>query len=219
MSSKSFSHVQLKKSQQLVPAMLNRRRFSLKKLLNRYMGLPFTQYQQAVTYDDVLDAGLEVAFSTAMKEILPFGRKKIQVAEPVEIEVRGVAIALDEEISFSSYRYTSLQSPLYELPLLPNLDRYQQYCRLHMQQEELFAPAIAKAIKKRAVQDFMQDFLPVVHHVPIIRLSVYDRFSDGEESVSLGSILAEDSERFYLPVADVITQQLKKIDELFDPEL
>lgn len=218
MSSKSFSQVQLKKNQQLVPAMLNRRRFSLKKLLNRYMGLPFTQFQQAVTYDDVLEAGLEAAFSTAMKEMLPFGRKKSQVAEAVEIEVRGVAIALDEEISFSSYRYTSLHSPLYELPLLPNLHRYKQYCLLHMQQEEFTAPAIAKAIKKRAMQDFMQDFLPVVHHMPIIRLSVYDRFTDGEESVSLGSILAEDSERFYLPVADAIAQQLQKIDVLFDPE-
>jgi hypothetical protein len=213
---KSFHQVQLKKQQQLLPVMLNKRRFSLKKILNRYMGLPFTQYQAAVTYDDVHEAGLEDALSTAMKEMLAPWRKKNQAAEPVAIEVRGVAIALDEELSFSSYRFSSLQSPVYELPLLPNLERYEQYCRMHMQQEESFAPAIAKAIRKRAIQDFMQDLLPVVHHVPIIRLSVYDRFSDGEESAALGDILANDSERYYLAVADVITQQLQNVDRLFD---
>ncbi|WP_224996346.1 hypothetical protein [Cesiribacter sp. SM1] len=218
MSRKSFHQVQLKKEQQLVPAMLNKRRFSLKKILNRYMGLPFTQYQAVVTYDDIQEAGLESVFSAAMKEMLPFWKKMSHESEPVDIEVRGVAIALDEELSFSSYRFASLQSPVYKLPLMPDLERYEQYCHLHMQQEELFAPSVEKAIKRRAIQDFMQDLLPVVHHVPIIRLSVYDRFSDGEESATLGAILAEDSERFYLAVADAITQQLQNVDQLFDCE-
>ena len=201
----------------MVPAMLNKRRFTLKKILNRYMKLPFTQYQRPVTSDDVDEAGLGDAFSRAMKDMLPLWRKRKQAAEPVDIEVRGVAVALDEEISFSYYRYLSLQSPIYKIPLLPDLSRYEQYCHQTMLEGISVLPAVEKAVKKRALQDFMQDLLPVVHHVPIIRLSVYDRFYIGEDSSTLGAILAEDNERFYQPLADNISQQLQMIDDNFDP--
>ena len=196
--------------------MFNRRRISLKKILNRYMGLHFTQYQPIISTDDVFDAGLGEAFSLTMNEMSSSWKMKRRVAEPVPIEVRGVAIALDEEVSFSHYRYLSLKSSVYSLPLLPRLERYEQYCQQNMlQQQGEPEQAIEKALRKRALHDFMQDMLPAVHHIPLIRLSVYDRFADGEEIKCLGTILEQDSERYYLPVADHITQQLDEIDQRF----
>ena len=215
MSRKFSVEEKLIPSQRLVPSMLNRRRITLKKILNRYMGLPFTQYQPTVTCDDVCEAGLGDVFSDAAKNLVAETKIKKQVAEPVAIEVRGVAVALDEEVSFSYYRYLSLQSPIYSLPLLPKLTRYQQYCQLNMQQENIGSHGVGKALKKRALHDFMQDMLPVVHHVPIIRLSVFDQFIDGENLVTLSDILSEDDTKYYQVVADSIAYQLEELDTLF----
>ena len=208
--------VSLERSEQIATAMFSRRRISLKKILNRYMGLHFTQYQPVMTTDDVWEAGLGEAFVETMNAMSGTWKTKKRVAQPVSIEVRGVAIALDEEISFSYYRYQSLKSSVYSLPILPRLERYEQYCQQNMpQQNGEVEQTVEKALRKRALHDFMQDMLPAVHHIPLIRLSVYDRFSDGEESRCLGSILEHDSERFYLPVADHITRQLDEIDQRF----
>lgn len=214
--------VQQKHPKYLVPTMLNRRRISLKKILNRYMGLHFTQLQPAMTYDDVIEGGLGEAFDQAVQEFVPSWKtglkKKFYEAETVSIEVRGVAVALDEEVSFSYYRYKCLQSPIYTLPILPKLERYTHYCMNNMQQEAGSSVAVDLSLRNRALHDFMQDMLPAVHHVPLIRLSVYDSFVDGEEQKALGRILEEDNERFYLPVADFVTQRLAEIDQVFFPE-
>lgn len=181
------------------------------------MGFHFTQYQPFVSCEDICDAGLGDAFYKLIKEMSPASKKKKHIAAAVDIEVRGVAIALDEEASFSYYRHQSLQSPVYSITLSPKLDRYKQYCQQHMQlmQEGEFFTPVERALRKRALDDFMQDMLPVVHHVPIIRLSVYDWFTNGDDYKSLGSILESDDEHFYLPVADYITEQLEEVDTLF----
>ena len=208
--------VRVKRPQHLVPAMLNRRRISLKKILARYMGLHFTQYQPIISSEDIAEAGLEDAYLKVIREISPASKKRNHVAAPVDVEVRGVAIALDEEISFSYYRNISLNSPIYRLPLSPRVDRYKQFCQQHMQQQEsLLSTPIERALRKRAIHDFMQDMLPAVHHMPVVRLSVHDWFTDGDDFKCLGSILSDDDERFYLPVADYITEQLEEVDTLF----
>lgn len=215
MPSKSYVEVQENHPKHLVPAMLNRRRISLKKILNRYMGLHFTQLQPIVTTEDISEAGLEDPFVHAARELFPSWKNQLHEAEPLSIEVRGVAIALDEEISFSYYRYKCLQSPIYTLPLLPKLDRYAQYCQQKNGAEAESSPAVERVLRKRALNDFMQDMLPAVHHVPLIRMSVYDQFADGEEQKPLGKILEADNERFYLPVADFVSQRLEEIDRVF----
>lgn len=177
--------------------------------------MPFTQLQPPLTCQDVHDAGLGDAFDQTLHEIMPDYTKKSFEAEPVSIEVRGVAVALDEEISFSYYRYQSLLSPLYTLPMVPNLHRYRDYCRHFTLQEAGASEAVEDSIRDRALHDFMQDMLPAVHHMPLIRLSVFDRFSDGEDIKPLSKVLEDDNERFYLPVADYITQRLEEIDTLF----
>lgn len=212
----TVASIQQKQARQLLPSMLNKRRYSLKKILNRYMGLPFSQYQPAVTSEDLHEAGLGEAFVVTLNELLPAEKKKLHVVEQVSIEVRGVAIAFDEEVSFSPYRQQSLQSPVYSLPILPRLYHYQAYCQRYMpQQNSPISEAVEEALRKRALQDFMQDMLPAVCHMPLIRLSVYDRFSDGDTYCCLGNILEADSERYYLSIADRINCELERIDKLF----
>lgn len=215
MYGKSSEQAKWMESQRLVPAMLNRRRFTLKKILNRYMGLPFTQYQPVLSIDDICEAGLGDLFAQTANLLLPGVKPRKQVAETIPIEVRGVAIALDEEVSFSPYRLKSLHSPLYCLPLLPKLERYHQYCQQAADQEVSALTMVEKALKKRALHDFMQDMLPVVHHVPVLRLSVYDVYTEGNESCTLAEILASDNAFFYKAVAEDVALQLEEMDTLF----
>lgn len=180
------------------------------------MGLSFSQCQPEMTSADLHDAGLGEAFAATLKELLPREQSKMYTVEPVSIEVRGVAIAFDEEVSFSPYRHKSLQSPVYSLPILPRLHHYEAYCQHYTpQQNSPISEAVEEALRKRALQDFMQDMLPAVYHMPLIRLSVYDQFTDGDSYCCLGSILEADSERFYLSIADRINNELERVDQLF----
>lgn len=202
---------------QLVPSLLNRRRLILKKILNRYMGLPFTQEIPPLWIDDIIEAGLGDILQEVKQQLLPQKKLSPEV-EPVAIEVRGVAVAFDEEISFTNYRFQTLQSPLYKLPFLPKLERYHDYCLYWGEiigQEE--SADIGQILRRQAMIDFMQDMLPVVQHVPLLRLSVYDQFSDGNKVRSLHEILSEEDEPFYLHVADFIAEELNRIDAYFNP--
>lgn len=216
MQRKTEASLRQNHTRQFLPTMLNKRRYSLKKILNRYMGLSFSQYQPDMTSADLHDAGLGEALAATQKELLPAELNKMYTVEPVSIEVRGVAIAFDEEVSFSPYRYLSLQSPVYSLPILPRLQHYAAYCQHYTpQQNNPISEAVEEALRKRALQDFMQDMLPAVFHMPLIRLSVYDRFTDGDAYCCLGSILEADNERFYLSIADRINNELERVDQLF----
>ncbi len=180
------------------------------------MGLQFTRFQPSMTQEDLFEAGLGEALNGTLKEVLAGRKSKITVIEPVSIEVSGVAIAFDEEVSFSFYRYQSLQSPVYTLPILPRLERYHSYCEQNMPllNNESIA-AIERTLRLRALHDFMQDMLPAVYHMPLIRLSVFDIFTDADECCSLGSILEKDLERYYLQVADYINNELEHINKVF----
>lgn len=201
-----------------MPSLLNRRRINLKKFLNRYMGLPFTQLQPSLHWEDIGEAGLMPLFEQLVRQLFPNNSKRKFEAEPVGIEVRGVALALDEEISFSHYRNQSLQSPLYSMPFVPNLERYKAYCHFWgdiIGQEE--SVAIARKLRMQAIHDFMQDMLPVVHHMPLMRLSVYDLFGAGENAKSLHEILSEEHTSHYPLVADYLAAELHRIDSIFPP--
>lgn len=218
MAGKQKKHNHPKPFKQLVPSLLNRRRLVLKKILNRYMGLNFTQLQPGLQPMDLAEAGLLDTYQEMVEKLLPRQLPDKLEMEPVAIEVRGVAVAFDEEISFTHYRYQTLQSSLYKLPFLQDLTRYHTYC-LHwgeiIGEEE--SPAIARILRQRALQDFLQDMLPVAQHLPIFRLSVYDQFSNGHKTCSLHEILAEEDEPFYLHVADYIADELERIDANFYP--
>jgi hypothetical protein len=216
MSGKNIRQKELLIPKQLMPSLLNRRRINLKKFLSRYMGLPFTQAQPVLHWEDMEEAGMLPVYDQLVRQLFPHSAKRKFEAEPVGIEVRGVALALDEEISFSPYRYQSLQSPLYRMPYVPNLQRYQAYC--HFWGEIIGGEesvAIARKLRMRTIHDFMQDMLPVVHHMPLLRLSVYDLFGTGENARTLHEILSEEDTSYYPFVADYLAAELERIDLSF----
>ncbi|EMR01566.1 DUF7255 family protein [Cesiribacter andamanensis] len=201
-----------------MPAILNRRRIAFKKFLNRYMGLPLTQLQPQLQWDDMADAGLVPALEQLARQLFPHSGARRPEPEPVAIEVRGIALAFDEEISFSHYRFQSLQSPLYNMPFVPQLERYKAYCQfwgdIIGQQESI---AISRILRMRALQDFMQDMLPVVYHMPLLRVSVYDQLGPEGQGKNLHEIFSDERTDYYPLVADKITLELETLDAQFFP--
>lgn len=202
------------------------------------MGLALSREQPEMFRVDVEYAGLgeellALSSSLAVKECdIP------EKALPLDIEVNGVVIALDDEPQFNRYRLQTLQSPVYSLPLIYDLSRYKKYC-----QDELISghgdmPSAGTAGKKlqdraslqkvagpqedfyklQAVNDFMQDLLPLVHYVPLLRLSVYDQIMTPSGSKSLHALLIEDNRRNFELLADYFIRQLDDLEEAFNLE-
>lgn len=221
----------------LQQAILNKRRTVLKKILLQYMGLTLSREQPEMFRVDVEYAGLgeellAVSSSLALQEKDIPGK-----ALPVDIEVNGVVIALDDELQFNRFRLRTLQSPVYSLPLIYDLKRYSGYCHGEQPDHAVPAPAefagkkskegvsLQKAsemqdefLKLQAINDFMQDLLPLVHYVPLLRLSVYDQIETPAGSKSLHTLLVEDNRSNFELLADYFIRQLDDLEESFNLE-
>lgn len=218
----------------LQQAILNKRRTVLKKVLLQYMGLTLSREQPEVLQVDVEYAGLgEELLAVASALMLEEGEIP-EKAQVLDIEVNGVAIALDDEQQFNRYRFQTLQSPVYSLPLISDLSRYKGYCLAN--QVQMHSPSLAgKKIKDReslqktsgsfeefyklqAVNDFMQDLLPLVHYVPVLRLSVFDQIETSCGRKTLHTLLMEDNRHYFEILADYFIQRLNDMEEAFNLE-
>lgn len=214
-------------------AVLNRRRSTLKKILLQHMGFNITREQPELRLEDVDFAGLGDELRAVM-EGLGIELKEIETpANSIEIEVNGVAIVLDEEYKFNEFRLQTLQSPVYCLPLIYNLNRYKSYCqqksdtlslqgtgraakdRPYLQKKS--SPASRKA-KLQAINDFMHDLLPLVHFVPVLRLSVFDQLESPQGLVTLNSLLMEEKPENFELLAGYLIQQFEELEEVFNME-
>lgn len=134
-----------------------------------------------------------------------------------ELEYEGIAIELDEYLSFNRYRTLTLQSPAYaKLPLFPLAD-YTRYCAEHEENclkagrtgdkwstepaEHHFGPAAqpgdlddaqgAPRWKQRAFYDFVKDLSPLLCNVQVVRLSIWDTVEEGGNTRTLLDVLKE----------------------------
>lgn len=132
-----------------------------------------------------------------------------------DLEYEGIAIELDEYLSFNRYRLLSLNSPAYkQLPLFP-MEAYKQYCAEHEglclksasthdkwsteASEMHFGPAApageldnelgASRWRQRAFYDFVKDLSPLLCNVQVVRLSIWDEVKEGNRSRPLLDVL------------------------------
>ncbi len=209
---------------------LNKRRIALKKVLLKYMGLSLSREQPILHMKDVEYAGLGDELLVVSRAL---GLEPAEIplyAEPVAIEVNGIAISLDCEYQFNHFRGLTLQSPVYALPLIHSLSRYKGYCqpdpshnsgtagkrsrdRLRLQKNSVPAAGV---LKYQALNDFMQDLLPLVHFVPVLRFSVYDQLETPAGSVSMHKLLSGEDPAHFSLLADYISGHLNNLGEIFN---
>lgn len=214
---------------------LHKRRVTLKKVLFNYMGLMLSREQPGLFLEDIEYAGLSTELHH-VSEVLGLRRSELPLqAGKVDIEVNGVALALDDEIRFNDSRLQTLTSPIYKLPLIYNLDRYKSYClqyqdrrrhplqdgrkvsrNLRLSQRQITGST--RVEKLGAINDFMQDLLPLVHYVPVLRISVYDQLETPEGVLSLNTLLSEDCRKHYEVLADYLIKQLDDLEGSFHLE-
>lgn len=212
---------------------LNKRRITLKKLLFNYMGMMLTREQPDIYMEDIEYAGLNDELHAVCADLGLRSTKLPLQASKVDIEVNGVAIALDDEVKFNRSRLQTLASPIYSLPLIYNLNRYKSYCQQVMPDVEFPAiegrsqkqrgslrkfPETTMTEKLQAVNDFMQDLLPLVHYVPVLRISVYDQLETPEGTVSIHTLLAEENKKHFEILADYLVKQLDDLEQSFHLE-
>ena len=212
--SKDFSGTNLLKE-----AVLNKRRISLKKVLLQYMGLSLGREQPIIHFEDVEYAGLEEELLAVSRRLGLEPGEVPQQANVLDIEVNGIAFALDDELHFNKFRLQTLQSPVYALPLIQNMDSYMAYCQLNsLSYPGTATPAPDDLLKSKAINDFMQDLLPLVHFVPVLRLSVFDRLQTINGSISLNEILLEENTTYFNLLADHIRNRLDYLEDIFNPD-
>lgn len=212
---------------------LNKRRITLKKLLFNYIGLMLTREQPDLFIEDIEYAGLSNELQAVCADLGLRASELPLQATKVEIEVNGVAIALDDEVKFTPSRLQTLSSSIYTLPLICNLNRYKIYCQqaLPDAESQLTAPGALKQrgrIRKvpeptlreklQALDDFMQDLLPLVHYVPVLRISIHDQLETPEGTLSIHSLLAEENNRNFEILADYLIKQLDDLEQSFHLE-
>jgi hypothetical protein len=211
---------------------LHKRRVTLKKVLFNYMGLILSREQPDLLLEDIEYAGLSHELDSMSKD-LGLSREELPLqASRIDIEVNGVAIALDDEFRFNSSRLQTLSSPIYKLPLIYNLDRYKSYCLQQPSAPRLLLDGrkMKRSLKLRqtvgrsvvaklgAINDFMQDLLPLVHYVPVLRISVFDQLETHEGVLSMDTLLSEDCRKHYEILADYLIKQLNDLESSFHLE-
>ena len=210
---------------------LNKRRITLKKVLLQYLGFELSREQPELKVEDIEYAGLGEEFFAVSKLLGIDSTMVPKQAGAVAIEVNGIAFVLDEESQFNRYRLQTLQSPVYALPLIHNLNRYKSYCLQESAQgaggllikktkdrssmEKKIVPS-ESLLKHQALNDFMQDLLPLVHFVPVLRLSVFDQLETAGGLISLHKLLMDGDEASFSLIADHIMKQLEDLEEVFN---
>ncbi|WP_017732934.1 DUF7255 family protein [Nafulsella turpanensis] len=204
---------------------INQRRLVLKKVLVHYMGLTLTREQPALSLTDIEYAGL-LPEVQEMARLLRIAKAVPREVRPVETEVNGIAIAIDEEGQFNEYRMLTLQSSVYNEPLICQLKRYKAYCQKgdggldggdrrnrnaagHIRKKSQLQPP------HMALNDFMQDMLPVVHYIPLLRISVYDTIRTPAGIRSLASLLEKDDPMEYGVLAAFLEEKLTQLESSF----
>lgn len=199
---------------------LNKRRISLKRLLIRKMGLPLTHELPPLNWDDIEAAGLDAEVKRVM-HMLDFNEKQIPLPlVPPEIELCNIGFLLDEEEQFNIHRFQTLQSSIYALPMLQPLEHYGAYCQLaeSSRRGKGALPGRRKVyqLKMQAMQDYLYDCLPVVHSVPIVRLSVYDLFETPDGISSLHDLLLKDDEKSQAVLMHYFEQLIADLSDQFE---
>jgi len=140
-------------------------------------------------------------------------------------------VELDEEAHFNRYRKLTLESKIYKENLYLNVQNYVSYCDLFENEclkgrsfggywtnkstEKQFGKPSANGDltgngsprwKQRAYYDFIKDTIPIIYEIPVIRLSIYDKFSlSNGEKLSLNQILSSTDRKYFAPVYDFIS--------------
>ncbi len=131
-----------------------------------------------------------------------------------DLSVDDVAVELDEQLHFNRCRAVTLKSKLYrELPCFP-LEEYSRYC-LNYEYECLRSgrhgrrwtsdaaerqfgkpsePGVlddgnAPRWKQRAFYDFVKDLTPLLIHVPVTRIAIWDSVDVGGVMLSVSEVL------------------------------
>lgn len=206
--------------QELHRLALNKRRVSLKRLLIHEMGLPLTHELPALNWEDIEGAGLAQEVKRVM-HMLDFDEKQIPLPlSPPEIELCTIGFLLDEEEQFTIHRFQTLQSSIYALPMLQPLEHYGAYCQLaeNNRRNKNIMPGRRKVqkLKMQAMQDYLYDCLPVVHSVPIVRLSVYDLFETPDGIASLHDLLLKNDKQSQKVLLHYFEQLITELSEKFD---
>lgn len=206
--------------QELRRLALNKRRISLKRLLIHDMGLPLTHELPALRWEDIEAAGLAQEVRRVM-HMLDFDEKRIPLPlTPPIIELCTIGFLLDEEEQFNIHRFQTLQSSIYALPMLQPLEHYGAYCQLaesSRKSKSLKAgQRKVQKLKMQALQDYLYDCLPVVHSVPIVRLSVYDLFETPDGIASLHDLLIRDNESSRKVLLQYFEQLFSELSEKYD---
>jgi hypothetical protein len=133
---------------------------------------------------------------------------------PVDIEVAGVLIQIDDELSFNRYRNITLRSNVYKKYSEARVENYKRFCRQY--EKECLKAGVRKGIwsnhlsenyfgassdpgdffgkgssgwKFKAFQDYLQDFAAFVTHKKILRISTFENLMIEGKLLRLDKIL------------------------------
>ena len=139
-------------------------------------------------------------------------------------------VELDEEAHFNRYRKLTLSSNIYKSNPYVKIQNYVSYCDLYEKDclkgrsfggywtnsstEKQFGKSAPNGIltengsarwKQRAFYDFIKDIIHIIYEIPVIRLSIYDKFSLANgEKILLNQILSSSDRKNFTPVYDFI---------------
>lgn len=147
------------------------------------------------------------------------------------LSLENLAIQWDNELHFNKYRRQTLRSELYEKSKAVNKMKYLDHCRKHEKEclkaglygnkwhfskaEEAFGPSEepgdlgakgSAAWKLRAWVDFLEDFVPLIQPIKVLRLSVWDELLINKRLVKLGDLLLAPTEEHQ----EVLLQYFKR---------
>lgn len=152
-----------------------------------------------------------------------------------DIELKEVAVELDESRHFNRYREQTLQSSLYkQLKRFPKND-YKKFCKSHesaclkaasyggywtneSSEKQFGNPSSDGELngrgsprwKQRAFYDFVKDLSPILIGIKVVRIAIWDKVIFNKAEVLLKDILEEKtgfSSDAYLPIMNLINKR------------
>lgn len=193
---------------------MGRREDTLKKILNQGGANITDDHLPRPAMSDFLRSGIEDEITNVYKALGGILEKFPARLKKWDMEVNGVAVEFDEERHFNRYRLITLDSKVYrKLSSFP-LDIYKDYCNLYeedcirtasfggywtnMSCEKQFGCASAPGDldgngsprwKQRAFYDYLRDIAPLVTGVKLARVSIWDKLSVSNKSITVAEIL------------------------------
>lgn len=153
-----------------------------------------------------------------------------------DICLDGFIVELDEEQHFNRYRAITLDSYIYHLENGFDIFAYKKYCLdnersclaksswgkywTNPSTEKQFGLPAPKGDlngngsprwKQRAFYDYLRDIFAIIHRIPVIRISVYDKLLVQDQESDIGEVLISGNSRINKEIVKFIEYKIDKV--------